>query len=142
MRAHRVHVSHDFAKPPDRVFAYMAEHENLGHLFNAKIERVRDGDTERNGVNSVRRLKVGPLPPLEETVHEFVPSERIVYRITKGGPLKDHVGVLEFSPTPSGGTHLEYNIRIASAIPGVAGIVASGLTRDITRGLALADERA
>ena len=48
-------MSRDFAKPPDRVFAYLSEHENLGPLFDAKIERVRDGDTERNGVNSVRR---------------------------------------------------------------------------------------
>ena len=142
MRAYRVHVSHDFAKPPERVFAYMAEHENLGPLFGADITRVRDGDSERNGVNSVRELKIGPLPPLQETVHEFVPGERIVYRITKGGPLKDHVGVLEFSPTSGGGTHLEYNIRVASAIPGVAPIVASGLTRDISNGLPLADERA
>ncbi|HYI37137.1 MAG TPA: SRPBCC family protein [Thermoleophilaceae bacterium] len=142
MRAHRVHVSHDFAKPPERVFAYMCEHENLGPLFNAEITRVCDGDTDRNGVNSVRKLKVGPLPPFEETVHEYVPGERIVYRITKGGPLKDHVGVLEFSPTPSGGTHLEYNIRIASAIPGLAPIVASGLTRDISKNLPLVDERA
>ncbi len=63
MRAYRVHVSHDFAKPPERVFAYMAEHENLGPLFGAEITRLRDGDTERNGVNSVRKLKVGPLPP-------------------------------------------------------------------------------
>ena len=81
----------------------MSEHENLGPLFGANVTRVRDGDTERNGVNSVRRLKVGPLPPFEETVHEFVPDERIVYRITKGGPLKDHVGVLEFSPGAGGG---------------------------------------
>src|ERR1044072_5294371 len=128
MRAYRVHVSHDFAKPPERVFAYMAEHENLGPLFGAECTRVCDGDTERNGVNSVRRLKVGPLPPFEETVHEFVPGERILYRITKGGPLKDHVGVLEFSPTAGGGTHLEYNIRIASAVPGLAPVVASQLT--------------
>jgi uncharacterized protein YndB with AHSA1/START domain len=143
MRAYRVHVSHDFAKPPDRVFAFMSEHENLGPLFGAQVTRVRDGDNgERNGVNSVRELKVGPLPPFQETVHEFVPGERIVYRITKGGPLKDHVGVLEFSPTPGGGTHLEYNIRIASAIPGVAPLVASGLNRDIAKGLPLVDERA
>ena len=60
MRAYRVHVSHDFAKPPERVFAYLAEHENLGPLFGAEVTRVRDGDTERNGVNSVRKLKVGP----------------------------------------------------------------------------------
>ncbi len=142
MRAHRVHVSHDFAKPPERVFAHLAEHENLGPLFNAKVTRVRDGDSDRNGVNSVRRLKVGPLPPFEETVREFAAPERIVYRITKGGPLKDHIGVMEFSPTPSGGTHLEYNIRIASSVPGLAPIVTAALTRDISKNLPLVDERA
>jgi uncharacterized protein YndB with AHSA1/START domain len=142
MRAHRVHVSYDFAKPPERVFAYLSEHENLAELFGAEVTRVRDGDGERNGVNSVRRLKVGPLPPFEETVHEFVPGERILYRITKGSPLKDHVGLMEFSALPGGGTHLEYNIRIASAIPGLAPIVSAQLTRDVKKGLPVADERA
>ena len=127
MRAYGVHVSHDFAKPPERVFAYMCEHENLGPLFGAEISRVCDGDTDRNGVNSVRKLKVGPLPRSRRRCTSSCPNERILYRITRGGPLKDHVGVLEFSPTPSGGTHLEYNIRIASAVPGLAPIVASQL---------------
>jgi hypothetical protein len=33
------------------------------------------------------------------------------YRITKGSPLRDHEGVMRFSPTAGGGTHLRYEIR-------------------------------
>src|ERR1700750_923706 len=62
MGAPTVHVTYAFAKPADRVFAYLAEHENLGPLFGAKVKRLRDGDSDRNGVNSARELKVGPLP--------------------------------------------------------------------------------
>jgi len=130
-----VHVEHDFAKPPERIFAHLAEHENLAELFGAKIERLRDGEGDRNGVGSMRQLRVGPLPPFEETVTEFVPSQRIVYRITKGGPLRGHVGVMTFEPTGAGGTRLVYDIRIASPIPGVAPLVRASLTRSITRSL-------
>ncbi|HTZ88338.1 MAG TPA: SRPBCC family protein [Solirubrobacteraceae bacterium] len=136
MRALHVHVEHDFAKPPERVFAHLAEHENLAEVFGAKVKRLRDGEGERNGVGSMRELRVGPLPPFEETVTEFVPGERIVYRITKGSPLKGHVGVMTFARTPSGGTRFVYDIRIGSAIPGVAPLVRASLTRSIERSLA------
>jgi uncharacterized protein YndB with AHSA1/START domain len=130
-----VHVEHDFAKPPERIFAHLAEHENLAELFGAKVTRLCDGEAgERNGVGSMRKLQVGPLPPFEETVTEFVAPERIVYRITKGSPLRGHVGTMTFAATP-GGTHFVYDIRIASPIPGVAPIVCASLTRSISRAL-------
>jgi len=135
VRAHHVHVEHDFAKPPERIFAHLAEHENLAEVFGAKVTRVRDGEHgERNGVGSVRRLQIGPLAPFEETVTEFVPSERIVYRITKGSPLRGHVGVMEFSPAPAG-TRFVYDIRLASPVPGLALLVRAALTRSISRAL-------
>lgn len=93
-------------------------------------------------MNSARELKVGPLPPFVETVHEVEPDRRIVYRITEGSPLKGHVGVMEFSPLPGGGTHFDYRIRIASAIPGLAPIVTAQLQRDISKSLPLVDGRA
>lgn len=135
MRAHHVKVERIFTKPPERVFAYLSEHENLAELFGAKVTRLRDGDTERNGVGSVRQLKVGPLPPFEETVHEFVPSELIVYRITKGGILRGHVGVMKFAPEGAG-TRFDYDIRIATPLPGVAALVTASLTRSVEKGLA------
>jgi uncharacterized protein YndB with AHSA1/START domain len=142
MRAHHVHVEHDFAKPPELIFAHLAEHENLAELFGAKIKRLRDGEGERNGVGSVRELRVGPAPPFQETVTEFVPCERIVYKITKGGPLKGHVGVMTFAPTAAGGTHFVYDIRIASPIPGLAPLVRASLTRSIERSLPAVERQA
>lgn len=135
MRARHVHVEHEFAKAPERVFAHLAEHENLADLFGAKVTRLCDGEDERNGVGSMRRLQIGPLPPFEETVTEFVAPRRIVYRITKGSPLRGHVGEMTFAPTPGGGTRFVYDIRIASAIPGVAPLVCASLTRSIEQAL-------
>jgi len=142
MRAHHVHIEHSFAKPPAAIFNHLAEHENLGEVFGAKVTRLRDGeDGERNGVGSVRELQIGPLPPFEETVTEFVPNERVVYRITKGSPLRGHVGVMTFTPE-SGGTRFVYDIRLASPIPGVALIVRTGLTRSINQSLEKIDRDA
>jgi uncharacterized protein YndB with AHSA1/START domain len=141
MRAHHVKVEHRFAKPPERVFAYLAEHENLADMFGAKVTRLRDGDSERNGVGSVRRLQIGPAPPFEETVTEFVPSERIVYKITKGSPLRGHVGVMTFAAEGEG-THFLYDIRLASPIPGLAALVRLSLTRSVNKGLAKVEQDA
>ena len=142
MRAHHVVVDHVFAKPPERVFAYLAEHENLADLFGAKITRLKDGDDgHRNGVGSVRKLQVGPTPAFEETVTEFEPDKRIVYRITKGSPMRGHVGVMTFEPEGQG-THFHYDIRLASPIPGLAALVRAQLTRSVTKNLHKVDRDA
>lgn len=136
MRAHHVHIEHEFAKPPERIFTHLAEHENLAEVFGAKIVRLGDGeDGERNGVGSVRQLQIGPLPPFEETVIEFVPFERIVYRITRGSPLRGHLGTMDFTPA-STGTRFVYDIRLASPVPGLALLVRTMLTRSIKQSLA------
>jgi uncharacterized protein YndB with AHSA1/START domain len=135
MRAYWVHVEHDFSKPPERIFAHLAEHENLAAVFGTKVKRLSDGEGgERNGVGSRRQLQMGPLAPFEETVTEFAPPERIVYRITKGGPLRGHVGTMTFVPK-DGGTRFIYDIRIASPIPGLAPVVRGMLTRSIVKSL-------
>jgi uncharacterized protein YndB with AHSA1/START domain len=131
-----VHIEHDFGKPPERIFAHLAEHENLAEVFGTKIARLRDGDGgERNGVGSVRQLKIGPMPPFEETVTEFVVPERIVYRITKGSPLRGHLGTMSFAAAAGGGTRFVYDIRLASPVPGLALLVRAVLTRSIVQSL-------
>jgi uncharacterized protein YndB with AHSA1/START domain len=135
MRAQHVTVDHLFSKPPERIFAYLAEHENLADLFGAKVTRLKDGDDgHRNGVGSVRKLQIGPAPSFEETVTEFDPPTRIVYRITKGSPLRGHVGIMTFAPEGAG-TRFHYDIRLASPVPGLASIVRASLTRSVNKGL-------
>ncbi len=138
----RVVVDREFSLPPDRVYDYLAEHENLGPLFGAKVTRLRDGtDGARNGVGSVRRLKVGPLPAFEETVTDAVPGELIRYRITKGSPLRDHLGEMRFTEN-GGGTRLHYEISFGAVLPGLDRLIAAGLRHNIARGLEKVDAKA
>jgi uncharacterized protein YndB with AHSA1/START domain len=138
----RVIVDHDFVLPPDRVFAYLSEHEHLGPLFGAKVRRLKDGDDgTRNGVGSKRSLQVGKLPPFEETVVEAVPNELIRYRITEGSPLRDHEGVMRFTPQGTG-THLHYEISFRGAVPGIDRLIKLGLERNVANGLKTVDGKA
>ncbi len=132
----RLIFDHDYAQPPEQVFAHLAEHENLADVFGAKITRLKNGtDGHRNGVGSARELKVGPLPPFEETVTEFVPGELIAYEITKGSPLKGHHGEMRFTAEGTG-THLHYEISFSSKLPGLDIVIAQGLKRNVGKSLA------
>jgi len=137
----RIEIEHDFAVPVDRAFAYLSEHENLGPLFGAQVTRVRDGETSRNGVGSVRSLKVGPLPAFDETVTALVPNERIEYRITRGGPLRSHHAVMSLSPNGTG-SHLRYVIEFGAVVPGLDRVVKAMLVRSITANLSAVDANA
>jgi uncharacterized protein YndB with AHSA1/START domain len=131
----RVHVTQDFPQPVEELFAYLAEQENLEPLFGAKIKRLSDGnDGTRNGAGASRELKVGPLPGFVETNIEVIPNELIRYRITKGGALKNHEGVMRFSRRDSG-SHLDYTIEFDGKIPGTGGLIKTGLERNISAGL-------
>jgi hypothetical protein len=137
----RVHVVQDFAQPVDELFAYMSEQENLEPLFGAKITRLSDGaDGTRNGAGASRELKVGPLPGFVETNVEVVPNELVRYRITRGGVLKNHEGVMRFSSRGSG-SRLDYTIDFDGKLPGIGSLVRAMLTRNISAGLRRHAER-
>ncbi len=143
MSVQKIDVEHEFRIPVDRVFAYLSEHENLGVLFGLKVERVRSGDSDRNGVGSVRRLSLAGIAPFEETVTAYVPDDLIVYRVTKGSPIKNHEGRMEFRSRESGAaSHLRYRIEFESKVPGLGPVVEKGLTRNITRGLRKVERQA
>jgi uncharacterized protein YndB with AHSA1/START domain len=130
-----VHETYDFDVPVERLYEYFAEHANLKTLFGIDVERIKEGDTEPNGVGSVRKLSVKGLMPFEETVTEAIPNERIEYRVTKGTPLRNHLGVMVFSSTGTGGSHLDYTITFDALVPGLDRVIAAGLTRSVRRGL-------
>jgi uncharacterized protein YndB with AHSA1/START domain len=131
----RVHVTQDFPQSLSEVFAYFSEQENLEPLFGAKIKRLTDGtDGTRNGTGASRELRVGPLPPFVETNVEVVPEQLIRYRITQGGVLKNHEGVMRFSPQGEG-ARIDYTITFDGKIPGTGPLIKSVLTRNISAGL-------
>ena len=127
-----VHVTQDFPQAVEQVFGYLAEHENLAAVFGTKVMRLNDGtDGSRNGAGSAREMRVGPLPPFVETNVEVVPNELIRYRITKGGLLKNHEGVLRFT-SGGEGSHLDWTITFDGKAPGIGPMVKAKLTRDVS----------
>lgn len=136
MGQQRIHVIQEFAAPVSRVFAYLSEHENLEAVFApARIQRIQNGQGARNGIGSVRELRILVGPPFRETVTAFKESELIEYRVTQGSPLKNHLGVMRFAPTPQGGTRLDYTITFEGKFPLVAALIRPPLELAIRRGL-------
>ena len=130
----RVHVTQDFPQPVDELFAYLSEQENLEPLFGAKIKRLSDGtDGTRNGAGASRELKVGPTKFVETNV-EVIPNQLVRYRITRGGILKNHEGVMRFSSNGTG-SRLDYTIDFDGKVPGIAPLVKAMLQRNIGAGL-------
>lgn len=130
-----IEIVKDFQIPVERLFAYLGEHENLETIFApARIRRLSDGQGARNGVGSAREMRILLAPPFVETVTAYKENELIEYRITRGGPLKNHRGVMRFTAIP-GGTRLHYTIEFEGKLPLVAEVVKPVLEQAIRRGL-------
>ena len=137
----RIEITQDFTLPVERVFPFLLEDENLGQIVGAEVEHVRDGQDGRYGVGSVRRMKVGPLPPFEETNTQVVPNELIAYEITRGGVLKDHRGEMRFSPNGTG-SRLVYVIEFAPKVPLTGALLKGRIESTIRKGLKDVDAKA
>ena len=124
-----------FAAPREKVFAWFADHEKFGKIWPGRTRRVQasaDGG-DPNGLGSVREIRSGGST-FEETITKFEAPSTIEYRITKGGPIKNHLGRLLFSET-EGGTKLDYTIEFDPKIPFTGGLIASVLCTAWHRGV-------
>lgn len=132
-----IYIEKTFKAPLSKVFAELSDHEKLSAVLGANIKRVRDGqDGHVNGKGSVREIRLVPGLAFEETVTAFTPNQRVEYVISKGSPLKNHKGIMEFSEA-NGGTRLRYRIVFESKypIPFFGDITRLGLKTIISRGL-------
>jgi len=122
MPKHEIRLSARIHAPVEKVFAFFADHERFGTLFGGSARRIREGDREPNGLGSVRRIGPGPLS-FDETIVAFEPNQRIDYQITRGSPIKNHIGQIRFSHA-DGATLVDYVIRFDPKIPCTGGLIA------------------
>lgn len=124
-----------FAAPRAVVFAWFADHEKFGKVWPGRTRRIQaSADAANpNGLGSVRQIASGGSV-FEETITRFEPPAVIEYKVTKGGPIKNHVGRMIFSDT-DGGTRLDYTIEFDPKIPFTGGIIASVLCAAWHRGV-------
>ncbi|HAG93125.1 MAG: MxaD family protein [Pseudomonadales bacterium] len=136
MSSQFIQMNVEFNAPVETVFATLSDHEAMGKVLNAKVKRIKDGQDDVNGIGSVRRITPVPLADFEETVTAFEPNKLVEYTITKGSPLKNHLGRMVFSEN-GGKTHLHYTIQFEPKVPvPLSGLVVkSVLEKVILRGL-------
>ncbi len=139
MSQQRVRFTEHFNAAPARVFPYFACHETFGAMAGGPvaaklrfIRRIRLGEDIKHpdGVGSVRRIAYGPLG-FEETVRTSTPGKLIEYAITKGSPLKNHFGRIEFH-ADGGGTRVDYVITFEPKLPGTGMVLKGVLKRMIS----------
>lgn len=133
MRQHLIEVTQDYNQPVERVFPLLADHNNLKNVFGIPVRRIKGGEVDVNGVGSVRALGVGPIAT-QETIVAVEPNASIDYEITRfGGPIMNHHGRIEFSPTASG-SRVTWAITFDS-YPVVGELIGKVLQAAIGRGL-------
>ncbi|MGJ8669096.1 MAG: SRPBCC family protein [Oceanococcus sp.] len=134
MAKQQVHLEHRFQSPVNQVFEFFADHEKFGRIWPGKTQRITAGETEANGLSSVREIRVGPVC-FEETVVAFERPRLIEYTITRGSPLKNHYGRIAFL-TDGEGCRVDYHIEFQGRFPLIASLVARNLKKDFKAGLA------
>jgi len=129
-----------FAAPREKVFAWFADHEKFGRIWPGRTRRVHASAdaSEPNGLGSIREIRSGGMA-FEETITVFEPPAHIEYHISKGGPIKNHRGVLRFAAV-EGGTKLDYTIEFDPKLPLTGGLIASVLCTSWQRGVQRAVE--
>ena len=135
MALQKIDIRKEFPYPVEQLFGFLSVHKNLEAIFvPARINRVKDGVDQPDGLKSVRRLRILLAPAFEETVTLFRQNERIEYRITRGSPLRNHLGVMRFSSTPEGSA-LHYTIEFEGKLPLIGPLIRAALNRGIRQGL-------
>lgn len=122
MPQHEVKIRETIPAPREQVFEFFADHQKFTTLFGGGCQRIKDGEQEPNGLGSIRRIGPGPFG-FEETIVAFERASRIDYQVTRGSPIKNHLGSIRFSDAGSG-TQIDYVIRFDAKIPGTGGFIA------------------
>ena len=110
MSRQHIEIQQSFNAPVETIFNILTDHESFGKVIATKIRRVvASKEKNKNGVGSVRRIFSFPVPAFEETVITFKPNSLMEYVVSKGSPIKNHNGRMEFSEK-GGKTKLSYFI--------------------------------
>ena len=95
----------------------LTEHVSFGEIIGTNIQRVvASQDENKNGVGSVRRIRSFPVPAFEETIVTYEPGRLMEYVVSKGSPVKNHRGRMEFSEN-QGLTELCYTVEFEPKLP-------------------------
>jgi uncharacterized protein YndB with AHSA1/START domain len=132
--AYTTTVERTIPAPIDRVFDVISDHAGYSRFPGIQYsELVREGDSERNGVGAVRRIRSRPLR-FEEKITLFERPTRMDYLITTVNAPMRHLGGSMKLTERDGGTHIEWSTTLEPTLPLVGAAFGAFTRRLILRG--------
>ncbi len=122
----RLLFDHQFPVSPAKAWPYLTNPERMNDWSDARIELLKPGPSGRPDEAGAQRQatirSLGATSQLVEEIVESQPPDRLVYRVISGGPIRNHRGVVQLTPTP-GGSRLTWEIEFGAPLPGLATIL-------------------
>jgi uncharacterized protein YndB with AHSA1/START domain len=119
----KLRFEHDLPVPPAVAWPYLTDPGRMNEWSDAHIELVTPGPggrpDEPGAIRQATIRSLGATSRLVELVVESTRPERLVYRVTSGGLIRNHRGVVELKPV-SGGSKLVWRIEFGAPFPGLA----------------------
>ena len=121
--------------PPKTVFDILTDSARWQEWSDVPSSaRIVDGADHPDGVGSVRRLGVGPLPLLKEEVLTYEAPSLYEYALIGGPPIRDYVGRVEITSQGEGSEiRWTVNLRAPISLPGADALVAAPVRLAIGR---------
>lgn len=148
MAKQHIEVVQEFKAPVSIIFSELTDHVKFGQLLKAKITRIADAKGDNpNGLGSVRKISPIPLADFEETVVSFLPNKLMEYEVSKGSPIKNHIGRMEFSAIDAAdgreSTRVRYTIVFEPKlpVPFLGGLLKKAIETPVKNGLLALAER-
>jgi len=133
----QIELTHDFTVPPERVFAVLDDHANMGRWLGVPISVVKQVD---GGVGTVRRIQAGFFHVDEEIIERDAPRH-LAYRIIGAPPaLLKHRGDVSVERRGDK-TRLRWTVEVHSPVPLFAQTFLSVVRVGIKRGLQKLDRQ-
>ena len=131
-----IHFKLSINASPEAVFDFFCDHESFGRIWPGQTRRIKESQEpgHPNGVGSVREIRVGPTR-FEETQTVYDRPNRIEYTVTRGSPIKNHLGQIQLSANPNGGTDIDYRITFEPKIPLTGKLIARSLENSWASGI-------
>ncbi|MRH91857.1 SRPBCC family protein [Nocardia sp. SYP-A9097] len=101
--------------PREVVYQLFSDRDALNSYLPVQISLKKPGVGSPSGVGAQYLIGLAGVGITEETT-ELVPGERMVYRVIKGAPVKQHVGTITFTDAP-GGTRVVYTMESEPSLP-------------------------
>lgn len=136
MPSQEVKLSCRIQASPEKVYDFFCDHESFGRIWPGRTTRIKDSELpdNPNGVGSVRQICLGPMC-FEET-HMTCDRPRLIeYTVTRGSPIRNHWGRIQFTAAADGGTDINYSIVFDPRIPLTGALIAGNLRKDWAKGI-------